>query len=71
MNTSNDRLKDSVKIGYNMAINSFKENDKKKKLGIYYYVLFNIPMTLPGLPTQANDEEFKKSEGECKVGVKN
>lgn len=63
MNTSNGHSNDSAQIGYNMAMDSFKDETKKKRLDKFYYEILNIPGTPPGLPTHDHYEEFEESEG--------
>lgn len=41
------KLSSSVEIGYNLALNSFKKESKKKGLGEYYYLILNIPVIPP------------------------
>lgn len=49
-----------------MAMDSFKEEIKKKRLGKYYYLILKIPIIPPGshIYTQVDDEESKECKDE-------
>lgn len=55
-----EQLSLSVKIEYNMAMDSFKKDCKKKDLWLYYYQFLNILATPPYLPIQTRDEDDKQ-----------
>lgn len=67
-----EQLIKSTQIDYNMAMESFKEKAKKKKLGKYYYEILYILVTPLGsrTHTQMDDKESEKSEDEVKMGDK-
>lgn len=66
------QLIESAQIGYNMAMEYFKEKAKKKKLGKYYYEILYILVTPLGsrTHTKMDDKESEKSEDEVKMGDK-